>query len=383
MDAGLMRPHLRTGANMQNSDETLLNTAVDAHRGGRLEEAESVYRQLLQRNSNHFDGLRLLGILHRQIGNQESSIDLLKKAATLRDQSAEIHFELGQTYYVMKEMTMAEASFKRSIEIRPNFQEAHLNLANVYGTCWFLDEAKKHYTEALNQNPNFAAARNNLCAVEAQEERLTTVAEFFKTEPNRDAADKSNASEPPGLESREFLPHLLNRLNLTGTGVEVGVKNGDFSEHLLTHWKGTRLYSVDPWREFPDTEYIDSSNATQSMQDERYRNTIKRLLPFASRSVLWRLTSQEAAELAPDSSLDFCYLDGDHRYEAIRDDIQRWYSKVKPGGFLAGHDFIPDGKYDFGVFGVQRAVYEFLEGKHLPLLLSQEKPFRSWFVMKH
>lgn len=368
---------------MQISDETLLKAAVDHHRVGRLAEADSAYRQLLTRNPKHFESLRLLGVLHRQMGNLKSSLDLLQKAVNLRTQSAEAHFELGLSYYEMKEMATAEASFRQSIEIRPNFPEAHLNLANVCGICWFLDEAKRHYAEALNQNPSLAAAKANLSTVEAQETRLAAVVEFFKTQRDQEAADQSSKpTQPPELEAREFLPHLLNRLQLTGTGVEVGVKEGGFSEHLLTHWEGKRLVSVDPWLEFPNTEYIDSSNATQTMQDERYRNTIKRLLPFASRSVIWRLTSREASELVEDNSLDFCYLDGDHRYEAIREDIQCWFSKVKPGGFLAGHDFIPDGKYNFGVFGVQRAVYEFLQEKRLPLLLSKEKPFQSWFVMK-
>ena len=52
---------------------------------------------------------------------------------------------------------------------------------------------------------------------------------------------------------REELPLLFNSLGLTGTGVEVGIRKGHFSEHILEHWRRGRLISVDPWRAEPRT----------------------------------------------------------------------------------------------------------------------------------
>ena len=164
--------------------------------------------------------------------------------------------------------------------------------------------------------------------------------------------------------------------------MEVGVREGLFSEHLLQHWRGQLLYSVDPWREFSQADYQDSSNVTQSKQDANYSTTIKRLMPYSDKSVIWRLTSKEAAELIADNSLDFCYLDADHCYAAVREDIQFWSGKVKTGGLLGGHDYVPDGTYSFGSFGVHSAVNEFVRAEKLELILSKETPFRSWFVLK-
>ncbi len=65
------------------------------------------------------------------------------------------------------------------------------------------------------------------------------------------------------------------------------------------------------------------------------------------------MTSAEAAKLVPDSSLDFVYIDGDHTYEGVTDDIRLWLSKVKPGGMIGGHDYA-NSKHP----GVQRAVTE-------------------------
>jgi hypothetical protein len=40
-----------------------------------------------------------------------------------------------------------------------------------------------------------------------------------------------------------------------------------------------------------------------------------------------------------DGSLDFVYLDGDHRFPYIAEDIFFWWNKVKKGGILSGHDY--------------------------------------------
>ena len=45
-----------------------------------------------------------------------------------------------------------------------------------------------------------------------------------------------------------------------------------------------------------------------------------------------------AAATYQDGSLDFVFIDGQHTYEAVCEDIDAWLSKVKPGGVLAGHD---------------------------------------------
>ena len=48
---------------------------------------------------------------------------------------------------------------------------------------------------------------------------------------------------------------------------------------------------------------------------------------------------------------DFVFLDGDHSYENVKAEIRAWGSKIKPGGYLGGHDF---NFYE----GVNRAVLE-------------------------
>lgn len=63
--------------------------------------------------------------------------------------------------------------------------------------------------------------------------------------------------------------------------------------------------------------------------------------------------SLDAAEFVPDRSLDFVFIDGDHGYLSVKADIEKWAKKIRPGGFLGGHDYGTDGNY-----GVIEAVVE-------------------------
>src|SRR4051812_28921029 len=64
-----------------------------------------------------------------------------------------------------------------------------------------------------------------------------------------------------------------------------------------------------------------------------------------------QMTSKDAAELFEDGSLEFVFLDAEHVYEDVLDDLKTWWPKVKPGGIIAGHDFNGEGVY--------KAVMEF------------------------
>ena len=63
-----------------------------------------------------------------------------------------------------------------------------------------------------------------------------------------------------------------------------------------------------------------------------------------------KMTSTEASKLYEDHSIDFIYIDADHTYNAVLEDIGSWISKVKKGGYLGGHDIYMD--------DVRRAVEE-------------------------
>lgn len=186
---------------------------------------------------------------------------------------------------------------------------------------------------------------------------------------------------PDALAARNEFGHWLNWNGLVGQGVEVGVLRGGFSKQLLDTWQGKVLFSIDPWMEFSAEEYVDVANQPQDKQNENFRITQTLLGGYGGRSNIIRQTSADAARLFDDGSLDFVYLDAQHHYEAVRDDIAIWYPKIKSGGIIGGHDYL-NGIIADSIFGVKQAVDEFSAAIGTDVIVTREPEFKSWFIRK-
>jgi hypothetical protein len=171
------------------------------------------------------------------------------------------------------------------------------------------------------------------------------------------------------LKGRGELPQLLNDLGLFGEGVEVGVRNGEYSKWVLEHWSGSKMHMVDPWEKQDEKLYQDISNREQSHQDKLYTDLVDYMREkHPGRHELHRGYSVQEAIKFPDNSLDFVYLDARHDYDGVKEDLHAWWPKLKVGGVMAGHDFVEDGTNSAGLFGVQHAVWEFTRDKEKEFL---------------
>jgi hypothetical protein len=133
-------------------------------------------------------------------------------------------------------------------------------------------------------------------------------------------------------------------------GVEVGVAFGGMSLSLLQTLPMLSLLGVDPFVPYDDN---DAMSLPKDKMHELFFFTHRRVTTaYPGRWRLARCKSLEAALTVPDEWLDFVFLDGDHRYEAITQDIRAWLPKVRKGGLICGHDFTP------GWPGVVQAVQE-------------------------
>lgn len=93
------------------------------------------------------------------------------------------------------------------------------------------------------------------------------------------------------------------------------------------------------------------------VRDFPSRHTLHRdfSVPVAQKMIA---TNPEHPEL-----FDFIYLDARHDYDGIKEDMEAWWPLLKVGGLFAGHDFVEDGVNTAGLFGVQKAVKEFVDAK--------------------
>jgi hypothetical protein len=190
------------------------------------------------------------------------------------------------------------------------------------------------------------------------------------------------------LVHRAELGSFLNDTGLLGTGVEVGAGAGSFAGAILRTWSGHRLVLVDCWQAQDPADYYDIANRDPAGQDAQRCQAAALTQTDARVELLQAFTPQAASQFA-DGALDFVYLDANHSYLAVRDDLHAWYPKLRAGGLLAGHDYL-DGYVGFGpdfqggtLFGVKTAVDEFARALgQVPAFTTGDPPFLSWYLRK-
>lgn len=191
----------------------------------------------------------------------------------------------------------------------------------------------------------------------------------------------------PKIIGAEGLAHLFAELGFK-YGVEIGTDQGEYAEVLAKTMPSLKLFCVDPWKAVAyEKGFQPESFENQEFFDRRYSETIERLTPYQN-IVLKRATSMEAVNDFEDNSLDFVYIDGNHDFLNVTQDIHYWTKKVKSGGIVSGHDFVryPSRKFNH----VQKVVNAYTQAyHHLPVFLvtptnegMKRDRFRSWFFVK-
>lgn len=136
-------------------------------------------------------------------------------------------------------------------------------------------------------------------------------------------------------------------------GAELGVDKGILFGMLLRECPNVvSLIGVDT---FPDRQ--------------RSQRAFQYSMLYQDRAWLLEMPTREGADRVADRELDFVFIDADHGYEAVKEDIALWKPKVRAGGWLGGHDYHAR-KFP----GVVQAVNEAFAGKH------HELPGTIWGV---
>lgn len=167
----------------------------------------------------------------------------------------------------------------------------------------------------------------------------------------------------------EGLLRLLETKN--PVGVEVGVREAYYARNLLSCCNGLHLYCVDVWGDFTENQFSRYKASGDNIQNaspikgmRQLSEAAARLENFAGRVNIIQLSSQRASKLFSEE-LDFVYLDADHTYEGVVEDIKHWWPCIKRGGLLSGHDYGYN-RIDTD-FGVKEAVDEFANNNKLKL----------------
>lgn len=141
-------------------------------------------------------------------------------------------------------------------------------------------------------------------------------------------------------------------------GCELGVFIGNFSNILLNK-NPNKLYLVDLFNGIQESGDKDGNNIIKVDLEQAKTNLINFYKNDARVNIV-QSSTVDFLNSKPDNYFNYVYIDADHSYEAVKNDLKLSYKKIKNGGFILGHDYITP-RFD----GVVRAVNEFCQETNL------------------
>ena len=163
---------------------------------------------------------------------------------------------------------------------------------------------------------------------------------------------------------------LIARYNCK-IGYEIGVSGGHTYRHILDTCKKLKeWHGVDIWE--PSEGYEVRPNGVEWDHEGNYKKVVKIAEQYKDKAFIHRMTSEEASKEVEDESIDIVFIDADHSYEGVKNDIIYWAPKVKSGGVICGHDYGLD-RFP----GVKKAVLEFFDEE-----LIQVESDNVWWIEK-
>lgn len=143
----------------------MLEQAKALHMGGQPQQAEEIYRRILQIAPNHADAQQLLGVLICQTGNPIAALPLLEKAVQTKP-SALAHANLGMCQRMLGERILAIESFRSALRLDPRDKESYEDLVTILRETEIPRDANAHLApEYPPLTPSGADTAGKLIAV--------------------------------------------------------------------------------------------------------------------------------------------------------------------------------------------------------------------------
>jgi predicted TPR repeat methyltransferase len=156
---------------MSLSPEEALLFAIELHKLDKFDDAELIYKALLERWPDHADVLSHMGVLQHQRGNQERALGLLRHALEIVPDAPGVWNNLGNVLLRLNESEDAEHAFRRSIELTDS-PEAQANLSRVLRRRGQWGESEAACRRAIEINPDFGDAWHNLSLTLLRQDRV-------------------------------------------------------------------------------------------------------------------------------------------------------------------------------------------------------------------
>ncbi len=137
--------------------------------------------------------------------------------------------------------------------------------------------------------------------------------------------------------------NILLQINKNSVIAEVGVWKGDFSKKIYDLRSPKKLILVDPWIFNPKIrgcapQVNGKEPLNQKFFDDAKSSTYAKFHNLENVEII-DSSSLDSSNMFKNEYFDYIYIDGEHSYDAVLNDLNHWYPKLKKNGKIFGDDF--------------------------------------------
>ncbi|PWC31140.1 tetratricopeptide repeat protein [Azospirillum sp. TSO35-2] len=156
-----------------------LAIALDLLKAGRLDEADVLYRRVLDADPDNAEALHRMGFLAARRGDDDGALPLLARSVELAP-DADALFNLGTLHHRALRTEEAIATYRRAIALRPDFPSAEYHLSESLQGIGRLDEALAALDVLLGRHPHFPPGWRQRGDIEAELGRPGAAVHFYE-----------------------------------------------------------------------------------------------------------------------------------------------------------------------------------------------------------
>lgn len=239
----------------------ILRQASAAHQAGKFDEAEGLYRRILDADENQYAVLQLLGILLAQRGNYPEAERRLKAALALNPDDAGGQFNYGNLLLGLHRFDEAFAVFGKALTLNPALPEAELNRGSILMSRKRFEDAIECFDAAIRINRNYAEAHCNrghaLEQIRRYDEALASCDAALALNPRNAEFHASRASILHRLKREdEALNELSAALSLQPANAAFQCNRGNILFELKRFSEAFAAYD-EAFRRDPQLEYLE------------------------------------------------------------------------------------------------------------------------------
>jgi len=118
-------------------------------------EAEPVLESAIQENPGNEKTYLYLGIVYQQLEKHQKAVEIMQKGLQYAETvKGELYFNMGNSYFNLGKLTLAEEMYSKAVEENPNLAGAFLNRANTRLRQEKKEKAVADYMVYINKRPD-------------------------------------------------------------------------------------------------------------------------------------------------------------------------------------------------------------------------------------